>query len=484
MKFKSTKILAAMAVSMGLALSPVTAEENVKVLVIDSGSDFTHEALKPLAFANPEELNGKTGVDDDGNGYADDVFGWNFVENHATLVNLKDTPPAYDEVLRCMQLIGILQAYGKEALKPEEFQYLVTHYNDQKFWPWVEFTGGWAHGTHCAGIVSTKNQNVSLNAIKHIPTGNGPAEEMVQALNSLKHKFAHRRPSRSSRADTETKQVPLEELEKAFIELGQQYIAQVQAKADYIGSLNPRLINCSFGSENSTMKEVMKQNMVQSWGFVDPTDEQVQEVVNMFVKNAFLPRDKAMFAKAANALVFVAAGNSSEDLDPFVMSPNDVPIENKIVIAATDADQKIAPFSCYGKKNVDVAVPGVNIYATYPNQQMGYMSGTSMACPLAVNYGAQVLYINPDLTPVQLKKILMETVDKKAWLADKVKSGGVINVTRAMFAADQIKAGKDLDEAIKIAGETVPDKTTRAPHKTRPNLKDPMVKKLYFSIIK
>jgi subtilisin family serine protease len=137
-----------------------------------------------------------------------------------------------------------------------------------------------------------------------------------------------------------------------------------------------------------------------------------------------------------------------------------------------------------GKNTVDVAVPGVNIYATYPNQKMGYMSGTSMACPLALNYGAQVLYVNPQLKAVELKKILMETVDKKDWLADKVRSGGVINVTRAMFAAEQVKEGKSLEDAIKIACEKVGDKVVRTPKRTRPNLEDPMVKELYFSIIR
>jgi hypothetical protein len=385
-----------------------------------------------------------------------------------------------------MQLLGILQAYGKDGMDPEDFKFLITHYQDAKFWPWVEFTGGWAHGTHCAGIASTKNKNVRLNAIKHIPTGNGPKEEFAQALSYLNHKLVHSRRRYIDPDSTIAAQpkMSLEALKKAFIDLGKSYIAKVQPKADYIGTLQPRLINCSYGSENSTLVAMMKQNMVKNWGFKDPTDAEVQEVVNLFVTHAFLPRDKAMFAQASNALIFVAAGNSSEDLDPFVMSPNGVPIDNKIVIAATDADQKLAPFSCYGIKTVDVAVPGVNIYATYPNQAMGYMSGTSMACPLALNYGAQVLNVNPDLNPVQLKQILTQTVDKKPWLADKVKSGGVINPTRAMFAAKLMREGKTLTAAVKEARQKVDDKVNRVAKKTRPNLSDPVVKELYFSIIR
>ncbi len=75
------------------------AANKVNVLVIDSGTDFEHKVLKPLGNANMLELKGKAGVDDDKNGYVDDVYGWNFVENNNILVNLKETPPQYDTVL-------------------------------------------------------------------------------------------------------------------------------------------------------------------------------------------------------------------------------------------------------------------------------------------------------------------------------------------------------------------------------------------------
>ena len=112
---------------------------------------------------------------------------------------------------------------------------------------------------------------------------------------------------------------------------------------------------------------------------------------------------------------------------------------------------------------------------------MGYMSGTSMACPNALGMASLVLTENPDLTPIQLKKILMETVDKKDWLKDKVKSGGVINVERAVFAAKQIKAGKSIAEAIKEAKEKVGDMAIKRGRKVGCDLKDPVVKKIYFS---
>src|SRR5690348_13703753 len=49
----------------------------VIVAVIDSGIDTLHEDLKTILWRNEKEINGN-GKDDDGNGYVDDIYGWNF----------------------------------------------------------------------------------------------------------------------------------------------------------------------------------------------------------------------------------------------------------------------------------------------------------------------------------------------------------------------------------------------------------------------
>ena len=58
---------------------------DVAVGVIDEGVQITHPDLAPNIWTNPVELNGVSGEDDDGNGYVDDINGWDFYNNDASV---------------------------------------------------------------------------------------------------------------------------------------------------------------------------------------------------------------------------------------------------------------------------------------------------------------------------------------------------------------------------------------------------------------
>ena len=96
---------------------------------------------------------------------------------------------------------------------------------------------------------------------------------------------------------------------------------------------------------------------------------------------------------------------------------------------------------------VEIAAPGVGILSSIPGDEHLAVSGTSQASPFVANVAGRVLDINERLTFAELKRVLMETVDKKDFLTDKVTSGGIANPDRAVRAAE-LSLKMSLDEAI------------------------------------
>jgi hypothetical protein len=105
---------------------------------------------------------------------------------------------------------------------------------------------------------------------------------------------------------------------------------------------------------------------------------------------------------------------------------------------------------------VDVAAPGVGINSTIPGNEYLRVSGTSQATPYVAGVIGQLMDINPKLSFSDIRTIVMLTVDKKDYLASKVKAGGIINSERAKEAA-KLSLGMSLDTAIEKARATVLD---------------------------
>ncbi len=114
-----------------------------------------------------------------------------------------------------------------------------------------------------------------------------------------------------------------------------------------------------------------------------------------------------------------------------------------------------ASFSNYGKKEVDVFSPGVNIYSTIPGgTTYGNASGTSMAAPVVAGIAALILEYYPALTPQQIKMAIQKSAqapkesvnvpgtDVKVNLSELSVTGGVVNAY----------------EAVKYAGTLIPQK--------------------------
>ncbi|MBL7728259.1 MAG: S8 family serine peptidase, partial [Dinghuibacter sp.] len=197
------------------------------------------------------------------------------------------------------------------------------------------------------------------------------------------------------------------------------------------------------------------------------------KVVNMSFGKSFSPGkqwidDAVEYAQKKGVLLVHAAGNEAKDLDADGNDsyPNQRLINGKwatnwITVGAS-GDPKLgtiaAPFSNYGKKNVDVFAPGMSIYSTLPGGNVyGFNQGTSMAAPVVSGIAALLKSYFPALTPEQLKMIIEKSVvvpdyktpkpgagegEAMVNLADLSKTGGIVNAYNAVKMAYEMTAGK------------------------------------------
>jgi thermitase len=139
-------------------------------------------------------------------------------------------------------------------------------------------------------------------------------------------------------------------------------------------------------------------------------------------------------AESKGILFVAAAGNERQDIDLVENHyyPCSYRLNNMICVSSTDINNKLLRSSNWGKNYVDVAAPGENIYSALPSGKYGYMSGTSQATAFVSGIAALLLSKKPTLTAVQMKKIIIESVDKIPQLSGKVASGGRVNAYTAL----------------------------------------------------
>ena len=112
--------------------------------------------------------------------------------------------------------------------------------------------------------------------------------------------------------------------------------------------------------------------------------------------------------------------------------PSNYEVPNVVSVAATDSTDALAGFSNYGATTVDLAAPGVGILSTLPGNRYGRFSGTSMATPHVAGVAALIKSQNPGLDDAQVKAQLLQYVDEKAGLRNRVATSGRLNAVGAL----------------------------------------------------
>jgi len=140
-------------------------------------------------------------------------------------------------------------------------------------------------------------------------------------------------------------------------------------------------------------------------------------------------------AAKADVLFVAAAGNSGTDNDEKPVFPAAIQLPNVLTVASSNPRDQRSFFSNYGAQSVHVAAPGSSIVSTLPGNKYGPNSGTSMACPHVAGLAALVLAAQPSLKAVEVKQMILESVDPLPALQGKIQTGGRINAVRTINRA-------------------------------------------------
>lgn len=426
------------------ALLLMSSAQATTIAVIDSGTDLNHKDLNAKKWFNPKDID--DAVDNDDNGYIDDVNGWNFADSNNKLYDKKFLNTFSSDTYKFFEVqTRLLKGEGTE----EDKAWMTAARSNQALIKELGVFGNFVHGTHVAGISARDAEAAKLMILKIIPTkamGLNSVGGIINTNPALRAEFERAKKAKGGKV----------------LKLLLKLLAAQQGKAlspigTYVGKKKARVANCSFGT-STTAAQMILGPILKIVFKRDPTKEELLEYSTFFVSE-ILKAGKALVAPAPNTLFVMAAGNDGTNNDELPTSPANLKLDNTITVAATLGYSKLASFSNFGEKLVEVAAPGVGIQSSIPGDQYLTVSGTSQAAPFVTNVVGRMLDENPSLSNSDIKKLLMETSDVKSYLKDKVVSSGIVNPNRALAAA-KMATSMELSAAIESARMQINDVST------------------------
>ncbi|MEO8413597.1 MAG: S8 family peptidase [Ginsengibacter sp.] len=480
--------------------------KTVIVAVIDSGVDTTQEDLRPVLWHNPGEIPGN-GIDDDHNGYVDDIYGWNFIGGkdgknlhqdsyegarvywklHAkygdsipdTTTMLPAQKKEVEEYLRAKdKVVG--------AVNPQELLFM------QKILPALErgdsiiakelgkatFSGNDLKTYTPKDVDSKTATSIYLNICKLNNDYDISNEDILDDLKGQIRKAAS--------GNTPPENFRGEIVKDNESDINDRYYGNndVMAGTPSHGTHTSGIIAAARGNGIGMdgIADNVKIMMVRAVPDGDEHDKDIANAIRYAVDNGakvismsfgkgFSPEkswvdDAVKYAAGKDVLLVHAAGNDHQDVDSVANFPNPVFADgsgragNFITVGASGDSTNggfTASFSNYGKNEVDVFAPGVNIYSTLPGgDKYGNYSGTSMACPVVAGVAALLLEYFPDLSADQVKYVIDKSatpINEKVILPGTQKTAGGDGDPEMVSLSDISVSGGEVNayEAVKLA---------------------------------
>lgn len=462
--------------------------KTVVVAVLDAGIDLQHEDLKEVIWTNTKEKP-NNGIDDDGNGYVDDVHGYNFIGE------------SYYEQLEYARIIRL--QLGDANLQAKAQKKLDTKYTEalqgKQYYDQVLQTVTNAHKEISTALNSDTYTKEQLNAFNPI------TETLKNSKTILLQMFAYK----------PTIKELLQELEE-----GVNYFTE-QVNYNLNPSFNGREVvgdnpydfsNQVYGNGNPNNRKPEEDHGTHVAGIIaakrnnkigingvannvkimairavpngDEYDKDIAlgiryavdngaQIINCSFGKDFSPKaqwvyDAIAYAAQKDVLIVHAAGNNGLNLDDAKNPnyPNDhqftkQEITNNVIevgaLAPKYGANMVASFSNYGNTNVDIFAPGDEIYSTVPNNQYKFYGGTSMAAPAVAGIAALIRSHYPKLSASQIKNIIMQSgITTKAQVVvagnpknvkgfnQLSKSGKMANAYNALILANNIAKGQQM----------------------------------------
>lgn len=491
-------------VSLGKAYEFVKGKKSKTVVVatIDSGMDTLQKDLKSILWTNTKEIPGN-GIDDDHNGYIDDIHGWNFLGGPGGKCDFTETT---EEVREYNKLKGkYLNSTASDNTKEYKYWLKVKATHDstvtksseelQQLSPMMNVL------MVTSGFIKRELKlpaNGSFN-LKDLQTLKASNDTVSQSKNVWTSFFEQEGGASSNSAKV------IKELSDYLAKLNNDVSPDLDARKRIVGDNPDDFTDKKYGSNLLKFDDAMHGTMVA--GFIgairgngygmdgiadnvrimaikavpngDEYDKDIAnairyavdngaQIINMSFGKKISPHKDwvdAAFKYAADhdVLLVSAAGNDNQDVDAKPDYPNDqfedgsaTDADNVINVGASGPrknDKLAAEFSNYGKKNVDVFAPGVKVTSVTMDAEVNTEDGTSFASPITAGIAALILEHYPSLSSKQIKQAIMQSakpltgfmVLKPGSKTEKVdfstlsKTGGIVNAYDALVIASKMK---------------------------------------------
>lgn len=468
--------------------------KKVIVAIIDSGYELDHDAFQTNMWVNTGEIAGN-GKDDDGNGYIDDVNGWNFIGG------------AGGNVLN--ETMELTREYRR--LKPKYVNAPESRSAEYKYWKVIEedylaesqeaLTSAEGFFNRYNGIAHQYNllagyamvDTLTIEALQEIESsdsvviaadnyftrilgflGGEAALDQVLALFEGSLEYFDYQGNYAYNLEFDPRdRVGDDPVNFKNRNYGNNQINEVGGFGGGHGTHVAGIVGGKVGETTIGITENVEFMFVRAIPSGDERDKDVgnairyaadngAQVINMSFGKEYSPnqdyvREAVKYAESKGVLMVHAAGNDGKNNDEKLSFPDGSISKSKksknwieVGASSKNYNEKLpAGFSNYGKQNVDLFAPGVNIMSAVPGNTYKGNSGTSMASPVVAGVSALLLSYFPDLKASEVKEILMQSATKvdlevtKPGSQDTInfselsKTGGLINAYEAVKLADK-----------------------------------------------